>query len=348
MTKLAIALGSILLSSAAQAAAPRQVAFSHFDWEIVCDNTGTCRAAGYQPEDQDDEHHFLGASVLLTRAAGPGAPVEAELQVAPADEAPDRVAMRIDGQALGEVKLKDAGGKLNVAQTKALLAVVLKSSEIRWTARQGNYVLSITGATAVLLKMDEFQGRIGTPGALVRKGAKAEASVPPAVSVPSVKAARITNDDIDPRLLTTPQRRSLLAELRRTVITKNGNECEAFEEGMPQPKSLDVRRLSKQHLLVSLTCWTAAYNSGDAYWVVNAAAPYSPALITTNGTDYVKGVLTSHQRGRGIGDCGNSDTWTWDGARFVRTGAEISQLCKSFPGGAWNMPSLVIKVEPPK
>lgn len=308
MIKIWCALGSILLISTAQAAEPRQVVFSHFDWEIVCDNTGTCRAAGYQPEDQDDQHHFLGASVLLTRAAGPDAPVEAELQVAPADEAPDRVAMRIDSRTLGEVKLKDAGGKLNAAQTKALLAAVLKSSEIRWTARQGDYVLSTTGATAVLLKMDEFQGRLGTPGALVRKGRKDEGTVPPPLAVSSIKAARVLGDDIDTRLLTTPQRRGLLAELQRTVITRNGNECAAFDEGKPQPKSLDVRRMSKQYLLVSLTCWTAAYNSGDAYWLVNATAPYSPVLITGNGTDYVKGVLTSHQRGRGIGDCGNSDT----------------------------------------
>jgi hypothetical protein len=242
--------------------------------EIVCNNTGTCQAAGYQPEDQDDQHHFLGANVSLTRAAESNASVEAELQVAPADEAPDRVAMRIDARALGEVKLRDANGKLNAAQTKAMLAAVLKSSEIRWTARQDDYVLSTTGATTVLLKMDEFQGRLGTPGALVRKRSKAEASVPPPIPVPSIQAARVTDDEIDPRLLTMPQRRSLLAELKRSVVTRNGNECPAFDENMPQPKSLEIRRPSKQHLLVSLTCWTAAYNSGDAYWLVNAAAPY--------------------------------------------------------------------------
>jgi hypothetical protein len=183
----------------------------------------------------------------------------------------------------------------------------------------------------VLLKMDEFQGRLGTPGALVRKRSKAEASVPPPIPVPSIQAARVTDDEIDPRLLTMPQRRSLLAELKRSVVTRNGNECPAFDENMPQPKSLEIRRLSKQHLLVSLTCWTAAYNSGDAYWLVNAAAPYSPVLITGNGTDYVKGVLISHQRGRGIGDCGNSDTWTWDGSQFVRTGPR-SARCARVPG----------------
>ena len=43
---------------------------------------------------------------------------------------------------------------------------------------------SSTGASAVLLKMDEYQGRIGTPGALVRKGTKAEAAVPMPTPVP--------------------------------------------------------------------------------------------------------------------------------------------------------------------
>ena len=345
MLKLQTTLGFLVFATAAHGSEPRQVTFSHFDWEIVCDNTGTCRAAGYQPEDQDDQHHYRGVSILLTRAAGPNAPVDAELQVALADEAPNRVAMQIDGRALGEVRLHNAGGKLDATQTKALLAAVLQRSDIRWRTRQGDYLLSTTGATAVLLKMDAFQGRLGTPGALVRKGNKAEASVPDPVSIPAVKTVRVSGDQIDPRLLTTSQRRSLLAELQRTVVTRNGSECAAFDDGTPPPESQAVRRLSKQHLLVSLTCWTAAYNSGDAYWVVNTAAPYSPVLVTANGTEYVNSVLTAHHRGRGIGDCGNSDTWTWDGGKFVRTGADISQLCKGFPGGAWNMPSLVTKLD---
>jgi hypothetical protein len=43
MIKFPIALSSILLISTAHAAEPRQVNFSRSDWEIVCDNTGTCR-----------------------------------------------------------------------------------------------------------------------------------------------------------------------------------------------------------------------------------------------------------------------------------------------------------------
>ncbi|NBD19090.1 DUF1176 domain-containing protein [Aquabacterium fontiphilum] len=50
------------------------VSFGHLDWELACDNTRTCRAAGYQPEEAG-----LAVSLLLTRAAGPGTPVQARL-----------------------------------------------------------------------------------------------------------------------------------------------------------------------------------------------------------------------------------------------------------------------------
>ena len=45
------------------------VSFSHEDWEVVCDNTLTCRAAGYSPEEGK------GGSVLLTRQADAGTSV---------------------------------------------------------------------------------------------------------------------------------------------------------------------------------------------------------------------------------------------------------------------------------
>ncbi|RYD40495.1 MAG: DUF1176 domain-containing protein, partial [Verrucomicrobiaceae bacterium] len=40
-----------------------------------------------------------------------------------------------------------------------------------------HWTLSLSGLNAVLLKMDEAQDRIGTPGALVRRGNKPESSV---------------------------------------------------------------------------------------------------------------------------------------------------------------------------
>ncbi|MBB3778970.1 invasion protein IalB [Xanthomonas arboricola] len=39
----------LLAPVAALADAPAGIAFDHQDWTIACDNTRTCRAAGYQP-----------------------------------------------------------------------------------------------------------------------------------------------------------------------------------------------------------------------------------------------------------------------------------------------------------
>ena len=42
------------------------VSFGHKNWELACDNTNTCRAAGYANEDEPSDSN---GSVLLTRIA---------------------------------------------------------------------------------------------------------------------------------------------------------------------------------------------------------------------------------------------------------------------------------------
>ena len=64
---LSLALASGLASAAAAAPTIAEgVKFWHKDWELACDNTGICRAAGYH-EDRAD----LPVSVLVTRRPGP-------------------------------------------------------------------------------------------------------------------------------------------------------------------------------------------------------------------------------------------------------------------------------------
>ena len=146
MAPTLLAVHGLLAALPAIAAVQAPTTFSHFDWELACDNTRTCRAVGYQAGDAEP-----GVSVLLTRAAGPGAHAG---RPAP----------------LGEVTpgVGSAAGKLSAAQTSALLAAVLGKTAVTSTDGKTDWQLSGNGANAVLLKVDEFQGRIGTPGALVR------------------------------------------------------------------------------------------------------------------------------------------------------------------------------------
>lgn len=84
------------------------VSFSHKDWEVVCDNTLTCRAAGYSAEEGS------GGSVLLTRQAGAGTAVSGELmlaEVTDSDVLPGKLTLWINGQPAGDVKPAKRAGR---------------------------------------------------------------------------------------------------------------------------------------------------------------------------------------------------------------------------------------------
>jgi len=334
---------ALLLTSTYVGAAPRtdlpSISFSHKDWELACDNTRTCRAAGYHPEGDEPN-----ATILLTRPAGPNQPVTIQLQLADDERRPlpAQVAMTIAQRPIGTVRLdpKSNTGPLSQAQAQALLPALLKDELVAWSANGTTWTISTAGANAVLLKMDEFQGRLETPGALVRKGNKPEGKVLPAVAPPTV-TPRPASHDKRPVALTAAQARDLINELRRTV--RDGS-CEMLVAKQDEAGELDIRKLTKDKLLVSHTCWGAAYNTGDGYWVANAQPPYSPMLVTTSATDYDNGVISSMQKGRGIGDCLGTATWTWDGHTFVQTSDATTGMCRGFPGGAWELPTLVTRL----
>jgi hypothetical protein len=51
------------------------------------------------------------------------------------------------------------------------------------------------------------------------------------------------------------------------------------------------------------------------------------------------------QKGRGIGDCIGTATWTWDGKSFAQTSAATTGMCREISaGGAWDLPTLVTRV----
>ena len=95
------AIGAGLISPQIMAAAP--VEFTYQDWQVICDNTRTCRLAGYQTEDNNN----LPVSVLLIRRAGANAGV------------------------IGKVKLGvEIGGSLGLSltSTKSLQPTLTKAS----------------------------------------------------------------------------------------------------------------------------------------------------------------------------------------------------------------------------
>jgi len=353
----ALCLAMLAAGGIAQAAETPGLSFSHGSWELACDNTRTCRAAGYHQEggsdddtdaDAGDRGQPMPVSVLFTRKAGPNEPVRGEFQIGnPGDEEttdtlPPTLAltMTINGQPQGKLVIKQGKWTVDLApqQTQALLAALTRSSKIAWSDGVHTWRLSDKGAAAVLLKMDEFQGRLGTPGALVRKGSRSESSVLPALPAPVVVAAAIPRED----LVNLPKARMTAL---RAALKAHGQDCPALTEPDESPNPINVRRLSSTRLLASTLCWRGASNTGDAYWVVNANPPYAPELITTSAVDYRDGTIDASQAARAMGDCWEFDNWTWDGKRFVHTSKGNSGACNGIaPGGAWSLPTLVTTV----
>lgn len=327
--------------------------FTHIDWEIACDNTRTCRAAGYHGGSGDGDDAAgsepMPVSVLLTRKAGPREAVHGELKINrpgadPADEDWLRtlsLTMRIDAKPVGTMVIGENKWtfSLSAAQTALLISALTKQSRIEWSDGKLTWKLSDKGAAAVLLKMDEYQGRIGTPGALVRSGSNDEGRVLPPLAAPVVLAAKVPADD------SIRLSRNSLKSLR-VALNASMKDCAGTASEQPAD-TIHVRRLSATHLLASATCWTAAYNEGSAYWLVNAKPPYSPKLITDFASDYSMGKISASLKGRGMGDCESFAEWTWDGKRFVPTSEGTTGQCKSVaPGGAWSLPVLTTTVRP--
>lgn len=336
---------SLLAMPAIAAPTATNLSFQHADWQLVCDNTRTCRAAGYTAED-DYQSETTGVSVLLTRNAGPSQSIAGQLQMIDREDLPSPpkgLRLQINKKDTGPLESpnNDDGYTLTDLQLRSLLTALVHDSDIRVVDTAGKTwgSLSDRGAAAVLLKMDEFQGRIGTPGAIMRKGTNAESSVLPAVPAPIVKRPALP--DAKTSDATLAQSDGLLSALRASL--SDPDDC-ADLNAQEEPPSLEINRLSDTQVLVSSRCWLAAYNVGSGYWIANDRPPFNPQLVTTEGNGYAKGEISADQKGRGVGDCWSHQAWTWDGKAFVFTAESDTGLCRGMPGGYWSLPMLVSEI----
>lgn len=319
--------------------------FSHHDWEIACDNTRNCRAVGYQ---SDDGGFNLPLALLLERAAGANQPVTAQLMLGKMSEeniAPPAVlTMKVNNKSFGEVTFNkvNSSGKLSSIQTAALLAALRRDSTIEWLAAKETWVLSDKGASAILLKMDEFQGRLGTKGAMVKKGNLDESKVLPSLAKPIITSPPLPKTLAADKEFLIKNEKTIRQALEKTLDYKNDDYCLGIES---LEQEIKIIRLSQRKFLLSTLCWRAAYNEGYGYWMINNKPPYNAKLITISASGDVGGGIYSTQKGRGIGDCLYIEDWTWNGEDFIQTSSYTTGMCKVVAaGGAWQLPTLVTNV----
>ncbi|MGI3092811.1 DUF1176 domain-containing protein [Vibrio diabolicus] len=298
--------------------------FQHKDWYLACDNTGTCRAAGYS-----EIGSLNPVAVMFTRKAGPAAPVTGKVYLGDEsnfDHWPEQINLYIDGLELGPIQ-HDA---MTSMQVQAILAVVTKDALIEIGDGKTKWVLSGSGASAVFRKMDEYQGRQNTPFAIVAKGQGAESRVNLAVAIPTL--VNVGGDammkSLEPE---SAQYAKLLPQLRASYESKgDSSECHRLFEETP---SIAIAKLNNGQSLIEASCWMAAYNYGSSYWLLGEGDAAVPKRLNISGNDYSDGIVSSAHKGRGLGDCWSFESWLFDGKQMVRASYGNTGLCRGIAAG---------------
>ncbi len=357
------------------------------DWQLVCDNTLTCRAAGYA-QDGISSDELQAASILITAQAGERFP-KGEVQLNNwGDEAQEQfvndqlsktgynVELWFNNKSYGTVQLSsDREGQLSREQTQQLLKRARQNTEIQFRSGDLRWQVSDIGMAAVLLKLDEVQGRVGSSFALISKevsGSTTSQGLTPAKSIPKVYAGYVypiseysnyeykddgTSVEI-PRAVEYQQlsdrynnqwQDKMSAWAIATLKDEDRDYCETLTSDTPwisdDEKRWQFLAIDAKHTLASFPCWRAAYNTGTGYWLMTNASPNKPTLITTSGSEYGNGEIFSAHKGRGLGDCWSTESWVWDGKAFAKTLEQSTGMCRGIQaGGAWELPTYISEV----
>lgn len=348
------------------------------DWQVVCDNTLTCRAAGYA----DESANSSPASILLVvepQKALPKAYVdfidlENEFYEPSNNESlvadmgisnePKVIELWLNNKNYGAINSRsdDSRLMLDKNQTRQVLIHARLNTKIEIRVGSDSWPISDKGMSAVLLKLDEVQGRVGTPIALVSKNNPDRQTPKSAQPIPIIKQAyAYANEEkqqLNPETLAYFQQNiNQWVNINDPLLVgseEKMGDCELVNPNTEAHKRMqeygssmldwEFIPVDKNYTLASHGCWMGAYNASAGYWLINNKRPHNPQLITTAGNDYFDGEIWAVHKDRGLGDCWNRQVWIWNGKAFLQSEVSSSGMCRGFAGGAWSMPTYVSEV----
>ncbi|MBB3971554.1 DUF1176 domain-containing protein [Hansschlegelia beijingensis] len=300
------------------------------DWVVGCDNLRACVALGSSPDEAKT------AYVKITRGAAADDEPTVSFHVAPdAEPAAPGLSLVLDGAAPTPLQAALDGSyvvaSLPAGKAREVASALKQAKSLAVTLSDGgklagSFNISLSGSAAALLFMDDRQGRVGGVTALAKPGPAPASSVPPAPRAPLVKALAMKEvEQPDP--------------LPSGIGKASSDDC----KDVP-PIEL---RLEGGKALWGVCTYLAAYNGGFRMWLagpegasqVNFAPPGEKpddAAELTNPYLSEDGlILNAFAKGRGIGDCGEATSWTWDGSAFRLARLMRMEECRGVPQSDW-------------
>lgn len=325
-------------------------------WFVACDNLRDCSAYGFDVDLDGDARSYL----RIERTGTAMASAKITISVDYGDEAAGYT-LAFDDPALPGLPttlLTGEEGEGNNyrrvvltahASADTLIASIRKAKKLIITLKpaDGKKVdrpvssISLSGAVAALLWMDDQQKRVDTVTALIKRGDKAASSIPPQPKAPVIVAAKPTKEKAPTK--------------HPAALIKKGRALCGDDD--PESKLDETYALGGGQALYGFTCPgnSGAYNFAYGFLVGPAANPLAaravsfrwpikiagfqqddPAETITNPSfDEKTMTLSSFQKGRGIGDCGGEDQWVWDGKTFRLAAVRIMSECRGVPLDDW-------------
>jgi hypothetical protein len=299
------------------------------DWVVGCDNTGQCRAVGYQAASADGSPPIAFA---ITRPPGAGAALQVEFSVDPEwRRAPLTLAVSLDdGPVVATLAERTP---VATRDASALVHRMLDAHMATFRHEDQQWRLSLAGMKAVLLKMDTLQGRDGTPGALVRRGTRPESSVPERRYPPQLPAP------VPPRTTAADE------HLADAILAKvPPRDCDTLPSDQP-PLARRVRRIARTQVLLIAECSRGTARSTFQFYLANDRAPYRPRplLFPIDPVTQFDDVIAPDFDGRNVktveldgqGNCGEWLRWSWTGRNFVLAEQTQAPLCRGMKNGGY-------------
>ena len=303
------------------------------DWAIGCDNVRRCEAVSLWPQDGAAGETSLMTGIL--RDAGPGGATTVWFRH-DEDKTSGKLAVLIDGRVVASTVAKKAEIAFRGPQASALAIGMARGN--RMSVQLNGRTLgeiSLSGSAAALRYMDAKQERAGTITALVATGPLGVNTVRAAAILPIVTSA--------PAMAETKLPGLWREELGRALKI---SDCDGESDGSQEAS---LYPLSKSRSLVLVPCGAGAYNFSSVPLIATgspgrrdfeiAKFDYPPGftenagqpMLVNAGFDVKTMALSSFAKGRGIGDCGDAETYVWDGSMFRMTEARMMGECR----GAW-------------
>ncbi len=322
-----------LLAAATLVIAPVPESAEFDEWIVACDNGLHCEASAIIESGSTTANEW---QLFVTRDAQALSSPEIDAYADAAQRSPKSVRLKIDGQMTG-FGFDENGAP--VGDSFALLRTLAKARKAEVIDDGGNVIglLPVSGSSAALRWIDDRQKRAGSVTALVAIGPRPANSVPPPPPLPNI--IKPPASDLPPLSLTV----SDIAAIRSL------GECDLGD----RPNRVETYRLDAQSTLGIVPCFFGAYQGSAIIVVIDQNGKWRPATIeqpvkpredaepywlyALTGAGYSDDypLLTESAKGRGLGDCGRTASWVWDGEIFRLASYRAMDRCRGGAAGLW-------------